>query len=89
MNGEAVARPVRNRRDRRQHFGRDVRPDPAEQRLRHEADRRAHYDAIVRESERLSRLVDNVLDFSAIERGVKFVKENQMPYLIDVIAEPR
>jgi two-component system phosphate regulon sensor histidine kinase PhoR len=34
-------------------------------------DRRAHYDAIVREAERLSRLVDNVLDFSSIERGVK------------------
>lgn len=34
-------------------------------------DRKEHYDAIVRESERLSRLVDNVLDFSAIERGVK------------------
>ena len=29
------------------------------------------YQAIVRESERLSRLVDNVLDFSAIERGAK------------------
>ena len=29
------------------------------------------YRAIVRESERLSRLVDNVLDFSAIERGAK------------------
>ncbi|MFH1464083.1 MAG: HAMP domain-containing sensor histidine kinase [Pseudomonadota bacterium] len=36
-----------------------------------EADRRQHYDAIVRESERLSRLVDNVLDFAAIERGTK------------------
>ncbi len=36
-----------------------------------DADRQAHYDAIVRECERLSRLVDNVLDFSAIERGVK------------------
>lgn len=36
-----------------------------------EADRQAHYDAIVRECERLSRLVDNVLDFSSIERGVK------------------
>ncbi len=36
-----------------------------------EDDRRAHYDAIVRESERLSRLVDNVLDFAAIERGTK------------------
>jgi len=34
-------------------------------------DRRAHYDAIVREAERLSRLVDNVLDFAAIERGAK------------------
>ncbi|MCP4920322.1 MAG: hypothetical protein GY913_25760 [Proteobacteria bacterium] len=30
-----------------------------------------HYDAIVRESERLSRLVDNVLDLAAIERGNK------------------
>jgi len=29
------------------------------------------YHAIVRESERLSRLVDNVLDFAAIERGKK------------------
>jgi signal transduction histidine kinase len=36
-----------------------------------EVDRQKHYDAIVRESERLSRLVDNVLDFSAIERGIK------------------
>jgi signal transduction histidine kinase len=36
-----------------------------------EDDRRHHYDAIVRESERLSRLVDNVLDFAAIERGTK------------------
>jgi signal transduction histidine kinase len=36
-----------------------------------EKDRQQHYDAIVRESERLSRLVDNVLDFSAIERGTK------------------
>lgn len=34
-------------------------------------DRREHYDAIVLESERLSRLVDNVLDFAAIERGAK------------------
>jgi signal transduction histidine kinase len=36
-----------------------------------DADRHAHYDAIVREAERLSRLVDNVLDFAAIERGAK------------------
>lgn len=36
-----------------------------------EEDKQRHYQAIVRESERLSRLVDNVLDFSAIERGAK------------------
>jgi signal transduction histidine kinase len=36
-----------------------------------DADRQAHYDAIVREAERLSRLVDNVLDFAAIETGAK------------------
>jgi len=36
-----------------------------------DADRQAHYRAIVRETDRLSRLVDNVLDFSAIERGAK------------------
>jgi len=34
-------------------------------------ERDAAYQAIVRESERLSRLVDNVLDFAAIERGAK------------------
>ena len=34
-------------------------------------DMQSHFDAIVRESERLSRLVDNVLDFAAIERGAK------------------
>ena len=33
--------------------------------------RARHYDVIVREAERLSRLVDNVLDFAAIERGRK------------------
>lgn len=36
-----------------------------------EASREKHYDVIVRESERLSRLIDNMLDFSAIERGLK------------------
>jgi signal transduction histidine kinase len=36
-----------------------------------EDEREEAYRAIVRESERLSRLVDNVLDFSAIERGAK------------------
>jgi len=34
-------------------------------------DRQAHYDAIVNEAERLSRLVDNVLDYASIERGAK------------------
>jgi len=34
-------------------------------------DTEQHYDAIVHEAERLSRLVDNVLDFAAIERGAK------------------
>lgn len=33
--------------------------------------RQRHYDVIVRESERLSRLVDNILDFAAIEKGKK------------------
>lgn len=36
-----------------------------------DTDRQAHYDAIVHEAERLSRLVDNVLDFSSIESGAK------------------
>ena len=36
-----------------------------------DASRDQHYDVIVRESERLSRLIDNMLDFSAIERGLK------------------
>jgi signal transduction histidine kinase len=36
-----------------------------------EEERQEAYQAIVRESERLSRLVDNVLDFAAIERGAK------------------
>ncbi|MCB9741026.1 MAG: HAMP domain-containing histidine kinase [Alphaproteobacteria bacterium] len=36
-----------------------------------EEDLQKHYDAIVRESERLSRLVDNVLDFASIEQGAK------------------
>ncbi|MEO0605966.1 MAG: HAMP domain-containing sensor histidine kinase, partial [Myxococcota bacterium] len=34
-------------------------------------DMQDHFDAIVRESERLTRLVDNVLDFASIERGAK------------------
>jgi len=34
-------------------------------------ERDSAYHVIVRESERLSRLVDNVLDFAAIERGAK------------------
>ncbi len=35
------------------------------------SDMQDHFDAIVRESERLTRLVDNVLDFASIERGAK------------------
>lgn len=31
----------------------------------------AHHDAIIAQAERLSRLVDNVLDYAAIERGAK------------------
>jgi two-component system phosphate regulon sensor histidine kinase PhoR len=36
-----------------------------------EEEKEEAYVSIVRESERLSRLVDNVLDFAAIERGAK------------------
>ena len=36
-----------------------------------DASRSRHYDVIVREAERLSRMVDNMLDFAAIERGQK------------------
>ena len=44
-------------------------------------DSQQHYDAIVRESERLSRLVDNVLDFAAIERGAKkYIFRPEDPY---------
>jgi signal transduction histidine kinase len=35
------------------------------------ADTEAHHDAIIAQAERLSRLVDNVLDYAAIERGAK------------------
>ncbi len=38
-------------------------------RLPDEAARREYYRVITRESERLTRLIDNVLDFSRIERG--------------------
>ena len=36
-----------------------------------DSEQRKAYDVILRESERLSRLVDNVLDFAAIEAGAK------------------
>jgi signal transduction histidine kinase len=42
-----------------------------EGRLEREETREQYLDTIVSESERLSRLVDNVLDFSRIERGQK------------------
>lgn len=38
-------------------------------RHRTESDRRSYLETIVNESERLTRLIDNVLDFSRIERG--------------------
>src|SRR5256885_9368769 len=38
-------------------------------RVRDEPTRREYYRVITRESERLSRLIDNVLDFSRIESG--------------------
>src|SRR2546426_12723216 len=38
-------------------------------RVRDEPTRREYYRVITRESERLSRLIDNVLDFSRIEGG--------------------
>src|SRR5262249_11389728 len=38
-------------------------------RIRDEAQRQEYYRVITRESERLSRLIDNVLDFSRIEGG--------------------
>jgi signal transduction histidine kinase len=40
-------------------------------RLEDEAKRREYYRVITRESERLSRLIDNVLDFSRIEGGLR------------------
>jgi len=36
-----------------------------------EAEQEEHYQAILRESERLTRLVDNVLDYAAIDQGSK------------------
>ena len=39
--------------------------------IRSDKIKREYYNIINRESERLSRLIDNVLDFSQIERGVK------------------
>lgn len=55
-------------------------------------DRQDHYDAIVRESERLSRLVDNVLDFAAIERGAKrytFRPEDPIELLVNAVESNR
>jgi signal transduction histidine kinase len=39
-----------------------------------ELPREEYLDTIIQESERLSRLVDNVLDFSKIEQGRKFYR---------------
>jgi signal transduction histidine kinase len=52
-------------------------------------DMQDHFDAIVRESERLSRLVDNVLDFAAIERGAKRyqLRPDDLAYVVRVGVE--
>jgi signal transduction histidine kinase len=57
-------------------------------RLRGSADQRMHgeyLDTIIHESERLSRLVDNVLDFSKIERGRKVY--NFEPVALEAVME--
>jgi len=50
----------------------------------HERERRYH-DVIVRESERLSRLIANVLDFSQIERGAR--RYDRKPVDLSALAE--
>ncbi|MFZ5478658.1 MAG: sensor histidine kinase [Myxococcota bacterium] len=72
---------ARDKSDFAAHVSHELRSPITQIRLKAEAlqlglatdeDARArHYDVITREAERLSRLVDNVLDFSAIERGRK------------------
>jgi signal transduction histidine kinase len=50
-------------------------------RVRDEASRREYYRVITRESERLSRLIDNVLDFSRIEGGRR--RYDRMPTAVE------
>ena len=55
-------------------------------------DMESHFSAIVRESERLSRLVDNVLDFAAIERGAKryqLRRDDIVPIVISAVESAR
>jgi signal transduction histidine kinase len=56
-----------------------------EERVRDEARRRHYLDVIVRESQRLTRLVNNVLDFSRLDRGRKTYR----PEKLDLAAEAR
>ncbi|MDW8245272.1 MAG: HAMP domain-containing sensor histidine kinase [Sandaracinaceae bacterium] len=53
-------------------------------RIRDEAKERQYLESIVRESERLSALIENVLDFAAIERG-KDVYDFQEGSILNVI----
>ncbi|HKZ08553.1 MAG TPA: HAMP domain-containing sensor histidine kinase [Methylomirabilota bacterium] len=53
-----------------------------------EANRREYYGVITRESERLSRLIDNVLDFSRIESGAQrytLVRRHVEPVIHEVV----
>lgn len=84
MSARLVRRELESARDKSDfaaHVSHELRSPITQIRLKAEAlqlglatddaSRARHYDVIVRESERLSRLVDNILDFAAIERGQK------------------
>ncbi len=55
-----------------------------------QAEKERLYATIVREADRLSRLVDNVLDFSAIERGSKkyILRAEDMTEVVRLAVEP-
>ena len=55
------------------------------ERVRDDAKRKHYLETILRESERLTGLIENVLDFSAIERG-KEVYQFREGELSDVVA---
>ncbi len=84
MSARLVRRELESARDKSDfaaHVSHELRSPITQIRLKAEAlqlglatddvARSRHYDIILRESERLSRLVDNILDFSAIEKGQK------------------